>query len=86
MKAVALASTTASPKFLGWMISSSVASSSGDRSTLVFPDFGWNCRASIIGCNFTKHGILLKSAYPLLLTHLTFYLFSNNALITKSVI
>lgn len=49
MKAVALFSTIASPKFLGLIISSSVASSSGLRSTLVFPDFGWKANYSTEG-------------------------------------
>lgn len=61
MNAVALFSTTASPKFFGFMISSSVASSSGFLSILVFPDLGWNAKVSTDGYILTKHGILVKS-------------------------
>lgn len=82
MKAVAFYSTYASPKFFGFIISSSVASSSGNLSGLTFPDFGLNANDSIYGYNLTINGILVKSVYPLLLIHLTFYLFSKRAFIT----
>lgn len=68
------------------MISSSVASSSGFFSGLIFPDLGWNGNTSKDGVNLIRQGNEEKLVLLFILINLSFVLYSSKHLITVEII